>query len=156
MRHLISTVAVIALFAPPLLAADGLSGAWTSGGTRAQTYVFKVQGDRFTLEASAPVPGRWDRLALRRIVENLASNAVKYGATDRPVRVAVAPLEGTSSERLQRAHLLSSLLPGLTPGPLSFRAVGEPSAQRDAVGGPVLGRQNSSHWRCPWHRRGGD
>jgi hypothetical protein len=47
MRYLISTVALIVLFAPPLLAADGLSGTWTSG-TGAQTYVFKVQGDRFT------------------------------------------------------------------------------------------------------------
>jgi hypothetical protein len=39
---------LFALFGPPLQAADGLSGAWTSGGTAAQTYVFKVQGDRFT------------------------------------------------------------------------------------------------------------
>ena len=48
MRYLISAVALIALLAPALQAADGLSGAWTSGGTAVQTYVFKVQGDRFT------------------------------------------------------------------------------------------------------------
>jgi hypothetical protein len=48
MRSMISAMALIALFAPPLLAADGLSGTWTSTGTRAQTYVFKAKGDRFT------------------------------------------------------------------------------------------------------------
>ena len=48
MRHLISAAALIALLAPPLQAADGLSGAWTSAGGAGQTYVFKVQGDRFT------------------------------------------------------------------------------------------------------------
>jgi hypothetical protein len=48
MRYLISTVALITLFAPPLQAADGLSGAWTSAGPGVHTYVFKVQGDRFT------------------------------------------------------------------------------------------------------------
>ena len=48
MRSMISAVALLALFVPSLHAADGLSGAWTSAGTGAQTYVFKVQGDRFT------------------------------------------------------------------------------------------------------------
>lgn len=45
---MISAVAMLALFVPSLQAADGLSGAWTNAGTGVQTYVFKVQGDRFT------------------------------------------------------------------------------------------------------------
>jgi len=48
MRHLIPAAALVALLAPPVQAADGLSGAWTSAGGAGQTYVFKVQGDRFT------------------------------------------------------------------------------------------------------------
>jgi hypothetical protein len=48
MKQLIPAAALLALLAPPLQAADGLSGAWTSAGTPAQTYVFKVQGDQLT------------------------------------------------------------------------------------------------------------
>lgn len=48
MRCLISTLAVMTLLAPRVHAADGLSGAWTSGtGPGARTYVFKAHGDRF-------------------------------------------------------------------------------------------------------------
>ena len=48
MRSVILAVALFALSRPSLQAADGLSGAWASGGPAVQTYVFKVQGDRFT------------------------------------------------------------------------------------------------------------
>ena len=48
MKSVILAAALIALLAPPLQAADGLSGAWTSAGTAGQTYVFKVRGDQFT------------------------------------------------------------------------------------------------------------
>jgi hypothetical protein len=54
MKHLISAMALIALVASPLLAADALSGAWTSAGSGGKTYVFKVQGDRFTGIACGP------------------------------------------------------------------------------------------------------
>lgn len=46
-----------------------------------------LQGDRFALIAPAELRGHWDCSALRRIVENLGSNAVKYGAHDRAVTI---------------------------------------------------------------------
>ncbi|HZS85122.1 MAG TPA: HAMP domain-containing sensor histidine kinase [Stellaceae bacterium] len=36
------------------------------------------------------VPGRWDRLALRQVIENLVSNAIKYG-DGKPIAVALEP-----------------------------------------------------------------
>lgn len=48
-----------------------------------------VHGSRFEFRPGPPVRGRWDRSALRRVIENLASNAVKYGLEDRPITVAI-------------------------------------------------------------------
>lgn len=44
---------------------------------------------RCVLEGSA-VSGSFDPRALRRAVENLLINAVKYGAEDRPIRISIA------------------------------------------------------------------
>jgi signal transduction histidine kinase len=52
-----------------------------------------AHGDRFVLESPEHVTGHWNSDALSRAVENLVSNAVKYGDPIRPVTVSV-----------QRAH----------------------------------------------------
>ena len=49
-----------------------------------------VHGDRFVLVAAEPFDGHWDPSALRRVLENLVTNAVKYGAPDAPVTIALA------------------------------------------------------------------
>jgi signal transduction histidine kinase len=46
-------------------------------------------GDRFILKAPEPLPGYVDPDALQRAVENLAVNAVKYGAPSHPITVSV-------------------------------------------------------------------
>jgi signal transduction histidine kinase len=43
-------------------------------------------GPRFEA-AGGPVEGWWDRAALKRVLENLISNAVKYGSADTPITV---------------------------------------------------------------------
>jgi len=48
-----------------------------------------VHGDRFVLVATAPVRGHFAPEPLRRAIENLGSNAVKYGAPSRPVTITV-------------------------------------------------------------------
>lgn len=48
-----------------------------------------VHGDRFVLHAPARVEGQWDPSAVRRIVENLASNAVKYGSPTEPITITL-------------------------------------------------------------------
>jgi PAS domain S-box-containing protein len=38
-----------------------------------------IHGDYFTISAPAPVVGYWDKLGIRRMLENLVNNAIKYG-----------------------------------------------------------------------------
>lgn len=52
-------------------------------------------GERFVLAApTGPASGWFSRDGIRRAVENLASNAVKYGAPGRPVTISVRELHG--------------------------------------------------------------
>jgi signal transduction histidine kinase len=60
-----------------------------------------VHGDRFVLRTEGELEGVWSRSALRRILENLCGNAIKYGAPDLPIHVAV--LRSEQSVRL-RVH----------------------------------------------------
>jgi signal transduction histidine kinase len=48
-----------------------------------------AHGDRFVLESPEHVTGHWNCDALSRAVENLVSNALKYGDPIRPVAVSV-------------------------------------------------------------------
>ena len=47
-------------------------------------------GDRFELQADLAVHGFWSSEQLRRVVENLAINAIKYGAQDTLVIVSIS------------------------------------------------------------------
>jgi PAS domain S-box-containing protein len=49
-----------------------------------------IHGKRFDLEAPETVDGVWDCHALRRILENLASNAAKYGALGTQITIRIA------------------------------------------------------------------
>ena len=49
-----------------------------------------LHGDRFILNAESRIQGRWSRGEIRRVLENLCGNAVKYGDPDRPVRVKLS------------------------------------------------------------------
>jgi PAS domain S-box-containing protein len=46
-----------------------------------------VQGDRFKVEMSEMVKGHWDSIGIRRVLENLLTNALKYGASDKPITI---------------------------------------------------------------------
>lgn len=48
-----------------------------------------VHGDRFLLRSGSRIAGDWSRSGIRRIVENLCNNAIKYGAAHRPITVFV-------------------------------------------------------------------
>jgi PAS domain S-box-containing protein len=52
-----------------------------------------VHGDRFRLQSSGPLQGFWDRQALTRVIENLATNAVKYGDPLKPITVRLESVE---------------------------------------------------------------
>jgi signal transduction histidine kinase len=46
-----------------------------------------VHGNRFVVKTEESLPGSWDCGLLRRAVENLAGNAVKYGSPQSPIRI---------------------------------------------------------------------
>jgi PAS domain S-box-containing protein len=48
-----------------------------------------VHGDRFVLNAPQEIDGFWSESGVRRIVENLCSNAIKYGDAS-PVKISLA------------------------------------------------------------------
>jgi PAS domain S-box-containing protein len=48
-----------------------------------------VHGDRIRLEAYGEVKGFWDEDMLRRILENLTNNAIKYGAANSAITIRV-------------------------------------------------------------------
>ena len=49
-----------------------------------------VHGERFILKADQSILGYWDSRGLRRIVENLCNNAVKYGFSDSMISVIIS------------------------------------------------------------------
>jgi signal transduction histidine kinase len=53
-----------------------------------------MYGKRFVLDAPPRAPGFWNCDGLRRSIENLVTNAIKYGAKDSPVRITVEQLHG--------------------------------------------------------------
>ncbi|HYO68564.1 MAG TPA: ATP-binding protein, partial [Archangium sp.] len=48
-----------------------------------------VHGERFHFQGGERLEGRWDARALRRLVENLCGNAIKYGDATRQVTVSL-------------------------------------------------------------------
>lgn len=51
-------------------------------------------GDRFVLDVAADTRGHWDCDRLRQAMENVLTNAVKYGRPGTPITVRVAQTEG--------------------------------------------------------------
>jgi signal transduction histidine kinase len=48
-----------------------------------------IYHDRFIVEATPNVIGFWSKGALHRIIDNLATNAVKYGSPDSPITITL-------------------------------------------------------------------
>jgi signal transduction histidine kinase len=46
-------------------------------------------GSRIVLRTAGPAPGYWSEEGIRRAVENLVTNAVKYGAHERPIEISL-------------------------------------------------------------------
>jgi PAS domain S-box-containing protein len=51
-----------------------------------------LHGERFILKADSAIEGYWSRGEIRRVIENLCGNAIKYGAPYRPVRITLVQL----------------------------------------------------------------
>ncbi|HYG78152.1 MAG TPA: HAMP domain-containing sensor histidine kinase [Planctomycetota bacterium] len=57
----------------------------------------ETHGDVFDVEATQPVTGHWNREGLRRVIENLAINGLKYGRQGGRVRVTVSQRKDDSA-----------------------------------------------------------
>lgn len=86
-----------------------------------------IHGDRFGLETRGPVDGEWDPDAIRRIVENLCGNAVKYGSRSHPITVT---LTRTSHEVQIAVHNHGEPIP-----PEERERLFDPFARASATGG---------------------
>ncbi|HEU0035558.1 MAG TPA: ATP-binding protein [Kofleriaceae bacterium] len=62
-----------------------------------------IHGNRFALRAPSPIPGAWDADAVRRIVENLCGNAVKYGTAQQPITVTLSADDDTATIAVHNA-----------------------------------------------------
>ncbi len=54
-----------------------------------------LHGDRFIFNGPASVKAYWSKKGIRRILENLCSNAIKYGAKNFPVLISVDEVDST-------------------------------------------------------------
>jgi signal transduction histidine kinase len=97
----------------------------------AEVFVDKLKQLRATygqhqveLEVSGEVRGVWDARRLQQLLGNLVENAIKYGAADRPIRVAVSGREsdvlfevrnsGPAIEPSTLIHMFDPLVRGAT------------------------------------------
>jgi signal transduction histidine kinase len=55
-------------------------------------HIKAVYGDRFRLEGPASINGHWDPAYLSRLIENLCTNAAKYGTPSQPITVTLKDL----------------------------------------------------------------
>lgn len=53
-------------------------------------------GNRFIVVSTRPCLGNWNEDGIRRLIENLTTNAVKYGAPDTPVTIRVMDEKSTA------------------------------------------------------------
>jgi signal transduction histidine kinase len=60
-----------------------------------------IHGDRFVLRAPPHIEGTWGAKAVRRILENLCNNAIKYGSPLAPVEVV---LDADDDRAIIRVH----------------------------------------------------
>jgi signal transduction histidine kinase len=68
-----------------------------------------IHGNRFALEAVEIIEGYWSTSGIRRILENLCSNAIKYGAESQPVTVGL--LRQGSAEVMIEVHNQGPAIP---------------------------------------------
>ena len=60
-----------------------------------------IYGNKMIVKGPKSLEGFWDCEALRRVIENLVNNAIKYGEIEKPITVS---LEKKDSEALIRVH----------------------------------------------------
>jgi signal transduction histidine kinase len=97
----------------------------------------EVHGPRFVLEGSEGAVGNWSRHHIRRVVENLATNAVKYGSPTAAITVRIATLP--DSRVLLTVHNFGNPIPAEEQHLLFEQFQRTTSARRSGLSGWGLG-----------------
>jgi PAS domain S-box-containing protein len=105
-----------------------------AGELRESLHEFTVRyGDRFRFIANGDFQGSWACHDIRRAVENLVENAVKYGSPDRPVTIVLSKLN-------EHGILLSVKNEGNPISPEDQKSITEPFRRaKNVEGGGVKG-----------------
>lgn len=103
---------------------------------QAVAHLQSAHGDQFLLVAPEPIVGSWSEEGLRRAIENLGNNAVKYGSHERPITLSVRQAHGRA---LISVHNHGSYIPVEERGTLFQTFLRSPSAQRSGVQGWGIG-----------------
>lgn len=59
-----------------------------------------LHGDRFIFKKRGSFDGYWDPEAMRRIMENLLNNAIKYGSASSPITITLTEVHGKATLRV--------------------------------------------------------
>jgi PAS domain S-box-containing protein len=97
----------------------------------------EVHGPRFVLEGVAGAVGNWSRHHIRRVLENLANNAVKYGCPTGAITVSVTTL--LDSRVLLSVHNFGNPIPAEEQHLLFEQFQRTTSARRSGLSGWGLG-----------------
>lgn len=65
-------------------------------------------GDRFTIDVDGATTGFWNRDGLRRVLDNLLANALKYGEAERPITIGIRRVD---DHVLLTVHNYGSIIP---------------------------------------------
>jgi PAS domain S-box-containing protein len=95
-----------------------------------------VYGDRFVLLSKQNIEGYWDAIGIRRILENLCTNAIKYGARNSPVTVTLIE---TPHQAQIAVHNYGNPIPPDEQDQLFEKFIRSPSAQVGSEKGWGLG-----------------
>lgn len=95
-----------------------------------------IHGDRFILDSDPKITGRWSRKELRRVIENLVNNAVKYGDPRAPVAIK---LFGRADKAVLSIHNDGNPIPSEIQKKLFKNHHRAPSALKDGHMGWGLG-----------------
>lgn len=69
-----------------------------------------IHGNRFLLQGSEKIEGYWDKKGMRRIIENLCNNAIKYGSNQSPVTVYIVQNHELAQIRVHNIGEVISLI----------------------------------------------
>lgn len=96
-----------------------------------------VHGDRFVLKAPNRLPAHLNEPSLRRIIENLANNAVKYGSAETPITIT---LQSSHKRSISLAvHNLGNPIPPMEQASLFLQFKRGSTADKPAQKGWGLG-----------------